>query len=128
MDEDNEWFIGRMLGTILELDDVDAHQLFIRLKIRFHTSKPLEPCFYYSCENGVSIWIGLKYERLSFFFCFHCGILDHIIGTCYQNSLHPQNFALNDKMRGTLNLGIVGDLRLGGVKILTTLRRNDSLC
>lgn len=113
MDEDNARLTGRMLGTILELDDIDDHQSFIRLKIRFPTSKPLEPGFSYSREDGVSIWIGFKYKRLSSF-CFHFGLLDHTIGTCYQNSPHPQSFALTDKMRGSTYLGLHCDQQLGG--------------
>lgn len=98
VDEANARLIGNMLGTILELDDVDALHSFIRLKIRFPSSKPLELRFSYHCEDGGSVWVGFQYERLSSF-CFHCDVLDHTIGACYQNPQHPLNYALTDKMR-----------------------------
>lgn len=99
VDADNARLIGCKLGEVLELDPVEEHASFIRIKIRFHVSTPLEPGFYFPRDNGDDLWIGFKYERLSSF-CIHCGLMDHTIGTCYQNPAHPQNYALTDKMRG----------------------------
>lgn len=97
-DEANARLIRGMPGVILELDDVDTDQSIVRLKIRFPTSKPLDPRFIYFWEDRRSVWIGFKYERLSSF-CFHCGLIDHTIGACYQNPPHPLNYALTDSMR-----------------------------
>lgn len=83
----------------MEVDDIEQHMSFICLRIRFPTSTPLEPGFYFTREDGAAIWVGFKYERLSSFFV-HCGLLDHTIGTYYQNLAHPQSYALMDKMRG----------------------------
>lgn len=123
MDEDNARLIGRMLGTKIELDDLDAHQLFIRLKIRFPTSKQLEPGFFYSREDGAPVWIGFKYERLSSF-CCHCRILDHTIGTSYNKSPHPQKVALSEKMRGSSPLVLIGDQNTGGSQLVSTSVEN----
>lgn len=90
---------GCMLGEILEMDRIEDHVSFIRLKIRFLATTPLQPGFHYYLDDGESIWIGFKYEQLSSF-CIHCGLIDHTIGACFQNPAHPQNFALNEKMRG----------------------------
>lgn len=47
VDVENARLIGSKLGVILEMDDVEAHHSFIRLKIKFHTSASLEPRFYF---------------------------------------------------------------------------------
>lgn len=98
-DEDNARLIGNKLGEILEMDNIGEHISFLRLKIRFLATQPLQPGFPYYHEDGASVWIGFKYERL-FSFCFHCGLIDHTIGSCFQHPPHSQNYALNDKMRG----------------------------
>lgn len=81
------------------IDDIEDHKSFIRLKIRFSASIPLEPGFYYSREDRNAIWISFKYEGLSSF-CVRCGLIDHTIGARYQHLAHPHNYALADKMRG----------------------------
>ncbi|KAB1225194.1 hypothetical protein CJ030_MR1G016592 [Morella rubra] len=103
VDEVNARLIGCKLGEVLEMDAIEAHQSFIGLKVRFSASTPLEPGFYFTSDEGAALWIGFKYERLSCF-CVHCGLIDHTIGTCYQNPAHPQNYALTDKIRGFLPL------------------------
>lgn len=113
--EDNARLIGSMLGMILELDNVDEHQSFIRLKINFPSSKPLEPSFNYFQEDGGSVWIGFKYERLSSF-CSHCGLMDHTIGACYQNPQHPLHYALSNKMRFNSAMPQMGEQHWRGVQ------------
>lgn len=113
VDVENARLIGSKLGVILEMDDVEAHHSFIRLKIKFHTSASLEPGFYFPRADGESVWIGFNYEWLSSF-CFHCGLIDHTIGACYQNPPHPQNYALTDRMPGLPPLSSVGETRWGG--------------
>lgn len=115
VDEENARLIGSMLGTILKLDDVDEYQSFIHLKIKFPTSKPLEPGFSYYREGGGSVWTGFKYERLSSF-CFHCSRMDHTIRSCYQNPPHPLNYALTDKMRCNSTMVQTGEQRREGVQ------------
>lgn len=81
------------------MDNLDEHVSLLRLKIRFPTNMALQSRFPYYREDGESIWIGFKYERLSSF-CVHCGHIDHTVGVCFQNPVHPQSFALIDKLRG----------------------------
>lgn len=96
VDEENARSIGCKLGEVLEVNDIEEHKSFIRLRIRFSASQLLEPGFNFSRDNGDSLWIGFKYECLSSF-CVHCGLLDHTIRACYQNPAHPQNYALTEK-------------------------------
>lgn len=88
-DEDNARLIGSKLGEILEMDDIEAHSSFLRIKIRFLATTPLQPGFPYYRADGDSVWIGFKYEWLSSF-CVHYGFIDHIIEACFQNQSHPQ--------------------------------------
>lgn len=127
LDEENARLIRSKLGVILEMDDIDKHHSFLRLKIKFHVSTPLEPGFYFSHDDGESVWIGFKYQRLSSF-CFHCGLIDHTIGACYQNSPHPQRYALTDKLRGVSHMRSLRKARLRGLQADTILSdRGNSL-
>lgn len=78
--------IGCKLGGVLEIDDIETYKSFLRPKIRFNSSTPLEPGFPFYREDGALTltWTGFKYERLSSI-CFHYGLIDHTIGTCYPN-------------------------------------------
>lgn len=115
VDEVNARLIDSKLGEVLDMDDIDTHKSFIRLKLRFSATSPLEPGFQFYREDGESTWIGFKYERLSAF-CVPCRLIDHTIGSCYHNPSHPQNYVLTDKMKGFMPF----DLRLG----LWTVRRH----
>lgn len=58
----NARLIGCKLGEVLVLDDIEEHKSFIRLKIWFPSSVPLEPEFYFTRDDGAALWIGFKYE------------------------------------------------------------------
>lgn len=96
-DEDNAHLIKSKLGEILEMDNIEAHTSFFHIKIHFPSTMPLQPGFLDYREDGDSVWIGFKYERLSSF-CVHCGIINHTVGSCCQNPPHPQQHALIDKL------------------------------
>ncbi|KAM6589247.1 hypothetical protein CsatA_011852 [Cannabis sativa] len=71
--------IASHLGEFLEFHN---KRTFMRIRVLWESSKPLEKGMNFESENGkISMSISFRYERISKF-CYYCGCLDHIDRNC----------------------------------------------
>jgi hypothetical protein len=72
--------IGKGLGHLVKVEDnsgVEAtFRSFLRLLVTIDVSKPLNPGFCFTRNDGSSTWISLKYERLDIY-CTNYGKIGH---------------------------------------------------
>lgn len=102
LNEENGRRLGNVIGRFLSHDH-PPHQHFchalrpyLRIRALVDVSKPLKIGSFIKRENGVSLWIQFRYERLSNF-CYQCGRLGHTQFECGS---------------ALLSIGGVADLRL----------------
>lgn len=55
---ENALLIGNKIGKGIEADNVELHRPYLRLKVRFDTSNPLEPGFYYHRNDDDLVWVA----------------------------------------------------------------------
>jgi hypothetical protein len=72
--------IGKGLGLLLMVEDNNGAEVifrsYLRILVILDVSKPLNPGFFLSREDGSSTWVSLKYERLDIY-CIDCGLIGH---------------------------------------------------
>ena len=70
--------IGKGLGQLLKEEEnrgsATTFRSFIRVLVSIDDSKPLNPSFDFTRNDGSSTWVSLKYERLDVY-CSDCGKL-----------------------------------------------------
>lgn len=73
--------LGQRLGSVLEVEDPreTGFRGFLRVKVDFNASRPLQPGFTVPCVEKGKRLIRLKYEGLKDY-CFKCGRLGHTRG------------------------------------------------
>ncbi|XP_059435249.1 uncharacterized protein LOC132168163 [Corylus avellana] len=81
--------IGKGLGHLVKVEDASGvdtpFRSYLRLLVDVDISKPLNPGFLFTRNDGTSTWISLKYERLDVY-CTECGKIGHKHFSC----LSPQ--------------------------------------
>jgi hypothetical protein len=81
----NTIMIGKALGSLLEVDDLDNSGLICRQHLRFrvelNTSLPLVPGFNLPQPDKEPFWISFRYERLGDY-CTLCGLIGHKKPSC----------------------------------------------
>jgi hypothetical protein len=77
--------IGKGLGSLIMVEDNSGVEVtfrsYLRILVSIDVSKPLNPGFDLSKENGSSSWVSLKYERLDIFYTDY-GLIGHFQATC----------------------------------------------
>jgi hypothetical protein len=77
--------IGKALGSPIKVEDNSGvegtFRSFLRTLVSIDVSKPLNPGFAFSKEDGSSSWVSLKYERLDIY-CTDCGLIGHFQAAC----------------------------------------------
>jgi hypothetical protein len=77
--------IGKGLGLLIMVENNSGvevtFQSFLRILVNLDVSKPLNPRFFLSRNEGSSSWISLKYERLDIY-CTNCGMICHNQASC----------------------------------------------
>ncbi|KAK3211237.1 hypothetical protein Dsin_015943 [Dipteronia sinensis] len=79
------WFLGSMIGEVVEVDGGNAGEAggkFMRVRVRIEIDKPLKMCLQIDIlGDGVKTIMLLRYERLPNH-CFKCGMVDHCRYEC----------------------------------------------
>lgn len=73
--------MGKVIEVNFSGDDLVCMSRFLRVKVEFEVSKPLESGIFLDRDPLPGIWIQLKYERVADF-CFKCGRLGHVKVRC----------------------------------------------
>jgi hypothetical protein len=77
--------IGKGLGSLIMVEDNSGvgvtFRSYLRILVSINVSKPLNPGFDLSKEDGSSSWVSLKYERLDIF-CTDCRLIAHFQAAC----------------------------------------------
>jgi hypothetical protein len=77
--------IGKGLGPVIMVEDNNGVEVtfrsYLRILVSIDVSKPLNPSFDHTKEDGSSSWVSLKYERLDIF-CTDCGLIGHFQADC----------------------------------------------
>jgi hypothetical protein len=72
--------IGKGLGHLVKVDDASdvdtTFRSYLRLLVDVDVSKPLNPSFPFTINDGTATWVCLKYERLDVY-CTEYGMLGH---------------------------------------------------
>jgi hypothetical protein len=78
---------------------------YLRILVSIDVSKPLNPGFDLSKENGSSSWVSLKYERLDIF-CTDCGLIGHFQAACLapKEARTPSRYFISLKVNVFSNL------------------------
>ena len=83
--EQNVKKIGRLLGSVLEVDIAGSGNglgtKYVRVQVGIDVNTPLITGFPLGREQLPILWIPFKYERLGSF-CYGCGLLGHEIRSC----------------------------------------------
>uniref|UniRef100_A0A2N9ISI0 CCHC-type domain-containing protein n=1 Tax=Fagus sylvatica TaxID=28930 RepID=A0A2N9ISI0_FAGSY len=83
--EQNVKKIGKMLGSVLEVDIAGSRNglgtKYVRVRASIDVNTPLITGFPLGREQLPVLWIPFKYERLGSF-CYGCGLLGHEIRSC----------------------------------------------
>jgi hypothetical protein len=95
------------LGNLLKVDDCSidkkTFRCYLRILVDLEVYNPLKPGFNFKRDEGESLWIFLKHERLDIY-CTSCGRIGHklihcsappeeIFPTKYSVSLHVNIFS-----------------------------------
>lgn len=74
----NAAVIGSKIGDVQRIEDLVGRggfgRNFLRMKVNFKMRSPLVPGFWVPRKNSESLWVEVKYEKLSDF-CYRCGCL-----------------------------------------------------
>lgn len=84
MNDENTTKIGNFIGEFLALDRSFLHarnMKYIQVQVSLDTTQALKSGCTIKRENGDTLWISFKYERLSDF-CYGCGRIDHTEKAC----------------------------------------------
>ncbi|TXG60616.1 hypothetical protein EZV62_015189 [Acer yangbiense] len=85
MTRDNRWFLGGMIGEVVDIDGGflrDCVGKFMRVRVRIEIDKPLRRCLRVDIlGDGVETVMILRYERLPNH-CFRCDMVCHRINEC----------------------------------------------
>ncbi|KAF7815570.1 reverse transcriptase [Senna tora] len=76
--------VGSMVGKVLEVDFSDQgfrNLRYLCVRVELDRNTPLLMGFYVLLDNGRTLWIQCKYERV-FRICKQCGCLGHIARDC----------------------------------------------
>jgi hypothetical protein len=77
--------IGKGLGPLLMVEDNSGVEVtfrsYLRILVSIDVSKPLNPDFDLSKEDGSLSWVSLKYERLDIFYT-DGGLIGHFQAAC----------------------------------------------
>ncbi|KAK4844591.1 hypothetical protein QYF36_022078 [Acer negundo] len=86
------WFLGGMIGEVLDVDDGNSEEAggkFMRVRVRLEIDKPLKRCLRIDIlGDGVESVMLLRYERLPNH-CFKCGMIDHSMQECLSSEQIP---------------------------------------
>jgi hypothetical protein len=81
----NAIMIGKGLGSLLEVENLDTAGLicrqFLRIKVDINTALPLNPGFHLPRPGREPFWISFRYERLGDY-CTICGLIGHKRPNC----------------------------------------------
>jgi hypothetical protein len=81
----NDIAIGKGLGLLVMVKDnsgVEAtFRSYLRILVNLDVSKPLNPRFFLSRNDGFSSWVNLKYERMEIY-CIDYGKIGHYQASC----------------------------------------------
>lgn len=90
---ENGWKLGRMIGNVVDVEDIDSvtNRGFLRMRIDFDARRPLSTFCWLPRSATHSSKIKFKYENLRNF-CYKCGRLGHCEATCNR----PINHSLID--------------------------------
>jgi hypothetical protein len=101
--------IGKGLGPVLMVEDNSGVEVifrsYLRILVSIDVSKPLNPGFDFSKEDGSSSWVSLKYERLDIF-CTDCGMIGHFQAACLapKEARTPSRYFISLKVNVFSNL------------------------
>jgi hypothetical protein len=101
--------IGKGLGDLLQVEDLSGasstFKSYLRILVEIDVAKPLKPGFSFKRDNGETLWIFLKYERLDIY-CSTCGRLDHKSIYCMAapEEKNPARYAVSLKLNIFSNL------------------------
>jgi hypothetical protein len=101
--------IGKDLGDLLQVEDLSGasstFKSYLRILVEIDVAKPLKPGFSFKRDNGETLWIFLKYERLDIY-CSTCGRLNHKSFYCMAapEEKNPARYAVSLKLNIFSNL------------------------
>lgn len=84
LSEDTAMILGTFIGPVHAIDfqDQGIRKLrYLHVRVQVSSSQPLMMGFYLNLDNGTSIWIQFRYERI-FRICRRCGCIGHIQRDC----------------------------------------------
>jgi hypothetical protein len=101
--------IGKGLGDLIQVENPSGanttFKSYLRILVEIDVIKPLKPGFSFKRDNGETLWIFLKYERLDTY-CSTCGRLDHKSIYCMAapEEKNPARYAVSLKLNIFSNL------------------------
>jgi hypothetical protein len=101
--------IGRGLGLLIKVDDIDGgkktFRSYLRILVEINVFDPLKLGFSLRRDQGEPSWISFKYERLDFY-CTSCGRIGHKKPTCRVplNECCPESYSISLKVNIFSNL------------------------
>lgn len=84
LSKDAAIILGTLIGPLHEVDFVDQgirNLRYLQVRVQVQSAQPLMMGFYLRLDNGVSVWIQFRYERI-FCICRKCGCVGHIDRDC----------------------------------------------
>lgn len=85
-------YVGYAYGPVHAVDFQDQgfqNLRYLWVRVQIETVQPLMMGFYLKLDNGVTIWIQFRYERV-FRICQKCGCIRHIARDCTKPKEHVQ--------------------------------------
>ena len=101
--------IGKGLGPLIMVEDNSGVEVtfrsFLKILVSIDVSKPLNPGFNLSMEDGSTSWVNLRYERLDIY-CTDCGLIGYYQASC----LPPKEDRNHSKYFISLKVNIFSNL------------------